>query len=264
MLRHFLCCEGQVTETTVLVKSVNGALTLTLNRPEKRNALDSRTIDELHEALKRAELDADTRVVAIRGAGKDFCAGADLLELLDSVDCSADENAAQAQRLGDVFIRIRHLSKAVVAVVTGRALAGGCGLASACDMVVAHEAASFGYPEVRRGFVPAMVMAMLRRSVGEKVAFDLVGTGRLLSAAEAFQLGLVTRVLPAERFEDSVETLLASIAAASSSAVALIKRQLYELDGRSFEDGIALGAKVNAIARATPDFKAAVRKFLEK
>ncbi|MFC1639877.1 enoyl-CoA hydratase/isomerase family protein [Gemmatimonadota bacterium] len=253
-----------MTSNTVLTELANGVFNLTLNRPEKRNALDSATVAVLHEALERAAIDMDVRVVAIRGAGKDFCAGADLAELLNSVDHSPDDNAAQAQRLGDVFVKIRHLPKAVVAVVTGRALAGGFGLATACDMVVAHEAASFGYPEVRRGFVPAMVMAMLRRAVGEKVAFDLVGTGRLLSAAEAFQLRLVTRVFSADGFEDSVENLLSSMAAASPSAVALIKRQLYELDGRSFEEGIALGAKVNAVARATPDFKEAVGKFLNK
>ena len=248
----------------MLVELTDGVLNLTLNRPEKRNALNSMTVNALHEALERAEMDSDVRVVAVRGAGKDFCAGADLAELMESVDRSPDENAAQAQRLGDVFIKIRNLPKAVVAVVSGRALAGGCGLATACDMVLAHEEASFGYPEVRRGFVPAMVMAMLRRAVGEKVAFDLVGTGHLLTAAEAFRLGLVSRVLPAAGFDGAVDQLLSSMAAASSSAVALIKRQLYELDGRSFEEGISLGAKVNAVARATPDFKEAVGRFLEK
>ncbi len=241
-----------------------GILKLTLNRPEKRNALNSPLVEALNESLERAELDTDVRVVTIRGAGKDFCAGADLAELLASVDCSPEENAAQAQCLGDVFVKIRHLSKAVVAVVTGRALAGGCGLATACDMVLAHESASFGYPEVRRGFVPAMVMAMLRRAVGEKAAFDLVGTGKLLTATEALQVGLVSRVYSADGFEDSVDRLLSSMATASSSAVALIKRQLYELDGRSFEEGIALGAKVNAVARATPDFRRAVGEFFEK
>ena len=247
-----------------MAELANGVLTLTLNRPEKRNALNSATVGALHDAFDRAATDMDVSVVALRGAGKDFCAGADLAELLDSVDHSPDDNAAQAQYLGDVFIKIRDLPKAVIAVVTGRALAGGCGLASACDMVVAHEAASFGYPEVRRGFVPAMVMAMLRRTVGEKIAFDLVGTGRLLTAVEALQVGLVTRVFSADAFDDSVAELLSSMAAASPSAVSLIKRQLYELDGRSFAEGIALGAKVNAVARATPDFKASVGKFLEK
>jgi methylglutaconyl-CoA hydratase len=241
-----------------------GVLTLTLNRPDKRNAMDSDVVAMLTSQLERAELDADVRVVALRGAGKDFCAGADLAELLDSADRSPDENAVGAQRLGDVFIAMRRLPKPVVAVVRGRALAGGCGLATACDLVLAHEAASFGYPEVKRGFVPAMVIAMLTRAVGEKVAFDLVGTGHILSAAEALVVGLVSRVLPADDFDASVNEILTDLARTSASAIALIKQQLYEVEGRSFEDAIALGARVNAVARATPDFKEAVGRFLKK
>jgi len=242
----------------------DGVLRLTLNRPEKRNALDSLMIEALLEALERADLDQDARLVALRGAGKDFCAGADLAELLESVGKSLTANERAAARLGEVFTRMRSLPKPVVAVVHGRALAGGCGLASACDIVLAHADTSFGYTEVRRGFVPAMVMAMLRRAVGEKVAFDLVATGRVLTADEARQVGLVSRVLPAESFEEDVSTVLSMMAAHSSSALALIKRQLYELDGLSFTDGIALGAKVNATARATPDFARAVAQFLDK
>jgi len=241
-----------------------GVLTLTLNRPEKRNALDSLMVNQLQEQLDRANVDSDVRLVVIRGNGKDFCAGADLAELLESADKSADENAANAQRLGDVFIAMRRLPKSVVAVVQGRALAGGCGLATACDVVLAHSAASFGYPEVKRGFVPAMVIAILLRAVGEKVAYDLVGTGHILSAEEALQFGLVSRVIPADGFDSSVGDIVSDMAAASPSAIALIKRQLYEVEGRSFEDAIALGAKVNAVARATPDFKRAVARFLEK
>jgi len=248
----------------VLAELDSGVLTLTLNRPEKRNALDSLMIDALHEQLDRAEVDAAVRVLVIRGEGKDFCAGADLAELLESAGKSADENAANAQRLGDVFIAMRRLPKSVVAVVHGRALAGGCGLATACDVVLAHSAASFGYPEVKRGFVPAMVIAMLRRAVGEKVAYDLVGTGHILSAPEALQVGLVSRVVAADQFAASIDGTVAEMAAASPSAVALIKRQLYEVEGRSFEAAIALGAKVNAVARATPDFKRAVARFLGK
>ena len=242
----------------------DGVLWLTLNRSDKRNALDSAMIEALLEALQRADLDQDVRVVAIRGAGKDFCAGADLAELLESVGNSLADNERAAARLGEVFIRIRALPKPVAAVVHGRALAGGCGLASACDLVLAHSDASFGYTEVRRGFVPAMVMAMLRRAVGEKVAFDLVGTGRMLTAEEAMQIGLVSRVLPAELFEEDGAAVLSMMAAGSATALALIKRQLYELDGLSFTDGIALGAKVNATARATPDFERAVSQFLDK
>ena len=248
----------------VVAELAAGVLTLTLNRPHKRNAMDAALVDALLEHLERAEIDAAARVVVVRGAGKDFSAGADLAELLASVDRPPDENAASAQRLGDVFIRMRRLPKPIVALVHGRALAGACGLATACDLVLAHVDASFGYPEVRRGFVPAMVMAMLRRTVGEKAAFDLVGTGRIVSAAEAQRIGLVSRVLPADGFDREANEIITALAAASPSAVAMIKRQLYEIDGRSFEDAIALGAKVNAVARATPDFKQAVKKFLDK
>jgi methylglutaconyl-CoA hydratase len=248
----------------VLAELEGGVLTLTLNRPDKRNAIDTPMVEQLTRQLERADLDAEVRVVALRGAGKDFCAGADLAEMLESADQSPAENEASARRLGEVFLAMRRLPKPVVAVVHGRALAGGCGLATACDLVLAHADASFGYPEVRRGFVPAMVMAMLRRAVGEKVAFDLVGTGRLLSAAEAQGFGLVSRVLPAASFEDDVAGVLGELAAASGSALAFIKRQLYEIEGRSFEEAIDLGAKVNATARATPDFRQAVSRFLER
>jgi methylglutaconyl-CoA hydratase len=248
----------------VLAELEGGVLTLTLNRPDKRNAIDTPMVEQLTQQLERADLDAEVRVVALRGAGKDFCAGADLAEMLESADQSPAENEASARRLGEVFLAMRRLPKPVVAVVHGRALAGGCGLASACDLVLAHADASFGYPEVRRGFVPAMVMAMLRRAVGEKVAFDLVGTGRLLSASEAQGFGLAARVLPAASFEDDVAGLLGELAAASGTALAFIKRQLSELEGRSFEEAIDLGAKVNATARATPDFRQAVSRFLER
>ena len=248
----------------VLAELRDGVLGLTLNRPDKRNALDTPMVDALLAGLERADLDAAVRVVAVRGAGKDFCAGADLAELLQSAGQSIADNEAGAMHLGEVFIRMRRLPKPVVAVVHGRALAGGCGLATACDLVVAHADAAFGYPEVRRGFVPAMVMAMLTRAVGEKVAFDLVGTGRLLTAEEARYAGLVARVFPGGSFEEDTAALLGELAGASASALALIKQQLYEIEGRSFEEAIALGAKVNAVARSTPDFKAAVAQFLEK
>ncbi len=242
----------------------DGVLRLELDRPEKRNAMDAAMVHALSRELEAAELDGDVRVVELRGAGKDFCAGADLAELLESANKSPDENRAEAQDLGNVFIGIRKLPKPVVAVVHGRAVAGGCGLATACDLVLASEEASFGYPEVQRGFVPAMVMAMLRRAVGEKAAFELVATGRILTAREAQQLGLVSRVFSEREFEDGVRDMVARLAASSPSALAFIKRQFYEIEGRSFEDAVALGAQVNAVARATPDFKQAVESFLKK
>ena len=248
---------------TLAVMTTGAVRTLTLNRPEVRNALDQATIEALIAARDQADLDAAVRVVAVRGAGKDFCAGADLRELLQSADQPPEGNQAAASRLGAVFTSMRRIPKPVVALVQGRALAGGAGLATACDLVLAAESAQFGYPEVHRGFVPAMVMTMLRRITGERRAFDLVATGRLLSASEAENWGLVSRVYPDAEFDKGTEAILADLAAASPSALALIKRLLYDLDGQSFADGIALGARVNAIARMHPDFKAAAAAFLK-
>jgi methylglutaconyl-CoA hydratase len=246
------------------VRLDGGILALTLNRPDKRNALDTPTIDALHAALERADLDADVRVVAVRGAGKDFCAGADLEELLASAEHTSEQNEKAALHLGGLFLKIRELPKPVVAVVHGRALAGGAGLATACDLVLSTASAQFGYPEIQRGFVPAMVMTLLRRLTGEKLAFDLAATGRILTATEALAAGLVSRVIPDAAFDAECAKLLAALSATSASALALTKRQFYQLDGLSFGDGIALGARVNALARGTPDFKTAIAAFLAK
>lgn len=250
--------------TPLLERLEGGVLTLTLNRPDKRNALDTPTLDALQAALTRADLDAEVRVVAVRGAGKDFCAGADLDELLASADHTPEENERAAMRLGGVFLRMRELPKPVVAVVHGRALAGGAGLATACDLILAADDAQFGYPEIQRGFVPAMVMTLLRRLTGEKVAFDLAATGRILSATEAAAAGLVSRAIPKARFEAETAKVLADLAAASPSALALTKRQFYQLDGLSLDEGVRLGAQVNAVARATPDFRRAIAAFLKQ
>lgn len=241
-----------------------GVLTGTLNRPEKRNAIDAAMLDGLAALLERAELDAAVRVVVLCGAGKDFCAGMDLDELLQSVDRTVEQNRAAAMRFGGLFVQMRALPKPVIAVVQGRALAGGCGLATACDLVVAAESAQFGYTEVQRGFVPALVMNMLRRAVGEKIAFDLAATGRLLTAREAERAGLVSRVLPDAELAAGAEQIVRGIAGLSATALALTKQQLYRLDGVGFEDGIRLSADVNAVSRTTPDFRAAIAAFLKK
>ncbi len=241
-----------------------GVLTATLDRPDKKNAIDTPMIDALLAALERADLDATVRVVALRGAGTDFCAGMDLQELLASADQTVEENRRAALRFGEIFLRIRGLPKPVVALVQGRALAGGCGLATACDLVLATESARFGYPEVQRGFVPAIVMTLLKRALGEKVAFDLAATGRVLSAPEAAGVGLVSRVYEDSDFEEQVAEVLRALAASSASALAFTKQQFYQLDGMRFEDGIRLGADVNAVSRTTPDFRAALQAFLKK
>ncbi len=248
----------------VLATLEGGVLTGTLNRAEKRNAIDTPMIDALFGLLDRAELEAEARVLALRGAGSDFSAGMDLQELLASADRSVEENRRAALQFADVFVRLRALPKPTVAIVRGRALAGGCGLATACDLVLAAESAQFGYPEVQRGFVPAIVMTLLKRSVGEKVAFDLAATGRLLTATEAAAVGLVSRVYEDSDFEEQAAEVLRALAASSASALAFTKRQFYQLDGLDFAAGIRLAADVNAVSRTTPDFRAALQAFLKK
>lgn len=248
---------------TVASSLQGGVLTLTLDRPDKRNALNTGMFDRLAEGIARAELEPAVRAVVIRGAGKDFCAGADLEELLASADRSLDENEQSALRLGEIFLALRQLPKPSVAIVHGRALAGGAGLATACDIVLAAQSSSFGYPEIARGFVPAMVMTMLRRTVGEKRAFELVSTGRVVSAAEALDLGLVSRVVADEALETEATALLQQLTTQSTTAFALTKQLFTALDERNFHEGILLGARVNALSRATPDFRQAIAAFLK-
>ncbi len=242
----------------------DGVATLVLNRPEKRNALDGALVKELARLLEQVGEDADVRVVSLRGAGRDFCTGADLGEIAASQERGPEAGLADAQRLGGVFVRIRRLPQPVVAVVTGRALGGGCGLATACDLVLAHQDASLGYPEVHLGFVPALVMSILRRKVGEATAFELLMRGRGITADESASIGLVNQVIPGDAFESTVEEYLAALAARPPTAVALTKRLFYGLDGTRLEDAIARGAEVNAIARLTEDCRRGVSDFLAR
>lgn len=237
---------------------------ITLTRPEKKNALDELAAHELASALDQAGRDDTVRVVLLSAEGSDFCAGADLEALEGMLDAGAEAHLRDAEALGNVFTAIRELPKPVVAAVRGRALAGGAGLASACDIVLAHEDARFGYPEVRVGFVPAMVMTMLRRAAGEKRAFELVATGRIIQAREALELGLVSRVLPAAGFDATVEAVVADLAKSPAASLRLTKRLFYDLDSRTFGDGIALGARVNAEARSTDEFRDGVRSFVAR
>ena len=236
---------------------------ITLARPDKKNALDRVTADELAEALF-ALSESPVSVVAIDAEGPDFCTGADLSALEDMLDAPRQDQIDDAKALGHVFHTIRRMEKPVVALVKGRAYAGGAGLASACDIVLAHEEARFAYPEVTIGFVPAIVMTMLRRSVGEKHAFDLVSTGRVLKAEEARSIGLVSRVFAAKEFDQLSRSVLEQLADAPPSAMAATKTLFYKLDTLSFIDGISAGIVANADARATPAFREGVKRFTSR
>jgi methylglutaconyl-CoA hydratase len=252
-------------EENPVVYAVEGAVALvTLNRPEKRNALNDAVVAGLKGALRAADADGAVRVVVVTGAGSDFCSGADLSALQKISEASIDENLEDARTLAELFALIRRVSVPVVAAVRGRALAGGCGLATACDVVLAARTARFGYPEVKIGFVPAMVMTILRRNVSEKRAFELVTRGGEIGAEEAERVGLVNRVFDDEEFENEVEKYVAGFERVSRTAVVLTKRLLYQMDGLTFDAALAAGVDVNAIARMTEDCQRGIARFLKK
>ena len=250
--------------TELLTETAESILTITLNRPEKRNALNDALINDLKDALREADNDKSLRAVIIKGAGKDFCSGADLSALQKISESDVLENHDDADNLRKLFSIIRLVKVPVIAAVHGRALAGGCGLATACDLVLATADARFGYPEVKIGFVPAMVMAILRRNVSEKRAFALATQGFEFDALTAQSFGLINEVFPSEEFETRVNEYVSVYKKVSRSAVVLSKRLLYQMDGLNFEAALASGVDINTIARLTEDCQAGIEKFLNK
>ncbi len=253
-----------MSEPVLLASVSDGIARLTLNRPDKRNALNAALVRALTEALDRTASDPSVRVVTLAGAGKDFCAGADLAELERVAEQGHEKSLADARALAALFAKMRSHPRPIVALVHGRALAGGCGLATACDLVLARADAELGYPEVHLGFVPSLVMTILRRKVGEGRAFELTALGARHGAEEARMLGLVNRVFPADTFDAETERVVVDLASRPAGAVSLTKHLLYELDGMTFERGLERAAEVNAVARASEECRTGVRRFLDK
>jgi methylglutaconyl-CoA hydratase len=204
------------------------------------------------------------RVVVLRSEGKDFCAGADLHAIRGMLDEPLQVHLEDAQALGNVFLGLATSAKPTVALVRGLALAGGAALATSCDMVIAHDDALFGYPEVALGFVPAIAMTFLVRSVGEKVAFDLLATGRVISSTEALQIGLVSRRYGEDEFEREAARTVALLAQASTSALLATRKLLRKIRTLDIQQGVAEGVTVNAAARLTDDFRKGVIRFSRK
>jgi methylglutaconyl-CoA hydratase len=249
---------------TVLFE-VDGAVAhIKLNRPDIRNALNDEMIADLKAALRRGDREEGIRCIVVSGAGSDFCSGADLSALQKISEASVGENLEDARSLMELFVLIRDLHVPVIAAVRGRALAGGCGLALACDMVLAERSARFGFPEVKIGFVPAMVMAILRRSVSEKIAFELLTGGEEISADQAERFGLVNRVLDDADLDVELKRLVGRFEKLSRSAIALTKRLFYRTDAMAFEDALSAGVDVNTTARMTEDTKTGIARFLKK
>lgn len=243
----------------------NAVLTLTLDRPEVRNALSAELVGALTQAVQEAGRDESVRVIVLTGTGRAFSAGADLAALQALSTASAEANLADSEHLADLFKAIYHSPKPIVAKVQGHAIAGGCGLAAVCDLSYVSADAKLGFTETRIGFVPAIVSVFAVRKLGEGAARDLLLRGRLLDASEAARLGLVTEAVPADELDDVVDAVCHELATeTSASAVALTKRLLADVPSLGIAEGLSYAARLNALARATDDCRAGVAAFLNK
>lgn len=250
----------------LLYETSNRKATITLNRPDKRNALDDVMVGELTTAFTQAGRDQTAKVIILQASGASFCAGADLEYLSRVATFDLDENRNDSSKLAALFRTIYELRKPVIAVVNGAALAGGCGLASVCDFIFASEEnASFGYTEVRIGFIPAVVMIFLIKRVGEGRARELILRGNIITAQEAQRLGLVNKAVPAAELQNEVDALSNELISQNSlHAMGLCKEMLSKLHGLNFMDSLDFAANMNAAARMTPDCKAGIAAFLNK
>ncbi len=254
-----------MAENEVLLYEVRDAVgTLTLNRPDKRNALNAELIEALKAGLTRAAQDPQVEVIVLRAAGADFCAGMDLAQLQRIAQLSLLENRADAASLAALYQQFRNTSKPVIAAVHGRALAGGAGLAASCDLVLATRSAQFCFTETRIGFVPAMVAAIARRNLTEKQAFEVLTLAKPFTAEQAFAYGFINRVCDDDQLEPALSEFVNDVTRVSASAVQLTKSLLYQTDAMTFEQAIQLGADTNTLVRMTPDCQAGVQKFLSK
>jgi len=248
---------------TVLVAEADGIATLTLNRPEKRNAISFELLEDLMAALDAAEQSA-AQVVILTGAGQAFCAGLDLEGLKGLLGKKHEENVKDSATMARLFRRIYDFPKPTIAAVNGAAIAGGTGIATMCDFTLAVPETKFGYTEVRIGFVPAIVSSFLVTQVGHKVARDLLLTGRLFDAAEAHRLGLVNEVVPAEQLMPRARELAQTLIANSPSSVRAAKRLINSFIAEQLDEQIAQAIEDNARIRTTDDFREGITAFLEK
>jgi methylglutaconyl-CoA hydratase len=249
---------------STLLLEFNGEIaTITLNRPEKRNAITTTMIAEILTALDVIEK-SHTRVVILTGAGKCFCAGIDLEMLAAIAKQSPSENQEDSRRIAKMLRRIWSFPRPMIAAVNGAAYAGGCGIATLCDFTIATTEAKFGYTEVKIGFLPAIVSVFLTRQIGEKRSRDLLLTGRIISAVEAKEFGMVSEVVPAERLLDRVQELVAELIAASPSSVTRAKHLLTSSAAAGLDHDLERAILENARIRCTPDFKEGIASFLEK
>jgi methylglutaconyl-CoA hydratase len=249
--------------SVVRVEDEGGVRTITLNRPEKRNALTPELQEELMAALGGAEA-AGARVVVLAGEGEAFCAGLDLTVLREMAGQSVDEDRIEAQRVARMFRALWECDVPTIAVVQGAAIAGGTGLATMCDFTLAAPEARFGFTEARIGFVPALVSAYLRLQVGDKVARGLLLTARIFDAEEARRLGLVSEVVAREGLQTRARELAAELMRNSPESLRATKQLLRAQQREWLESALELAMEANAAGRQTEDFREGVAAFVEK
>lgn len=249
---------------TLKLDQTGPVVTITLSRPEKRNAISYTLIEELLHVLAEVEKDHSAQVLILTGAGKAFCSGMDLDDLRSITKRTHEENLADSGTMARLFRMLYDFPKVTIAAVNGAAIAGGCGLATLCDFTVASSEAKFGYTEVRIGFVPAIVSTFLLRQVGEKHARDLLLTGRIIGADEAYRMGLVNEVVPSEKLSDRTGELAATLLENSPASLLATKRLLRAYSQASLDKQVAAAVDENARIRTTADFREGVTSFLEK
>lgn len=237
--------------------------TVTLNRPEKRNAISTKMIEDLLAVLNELET-GPARVGIITGAGKAFCAGMDLDGLRAIATQSPEENVEDSRRMAKMFYRIFSFPKPLISAVNGAAIAGGCGIATLADFTLAVPQAKFGCTEVKIGFIPALVSVFLRRQVGDKVARDLLLSGRLIEAQEAHRLGLVSEIFEPDSLMEKARALANDIIAASPTSIKRTKRLLLRSGEAQLQTEIENAIHENADIRSTDDFREGLTSFLEK
>ena len=249
---------------STLTLEYDGALAVvTLNRPDKRNAISYELIDELLRALVEVEGSA-AQVLILTGAGKAFCSGMDLDNLRSTIGRTEEENRVDSQMMAHLFRTLYEFPKVTISAVNGPAIAGGCGLATLCDFTLASTEAKFGYTEVRIGFVPAIVSTFLLRQVGEKQARDLLLTGRIIGAEEAFRMGLANEIVAADKLLTRARELAAGLLQNSPASLLATKRLLKRYSSAELSQQIAAAVDENARIRTTEDFREGVASFLEK
>lgn len=249
----------------ILFEIENRIATITLDRPEKRNALNPQLVAELQSAFKRAESDASVKVVILKSSADTFSAGADLAYLQQLQSNTYQQNLDDSIRLKMLFSTIYNLDKPVIAQVEGNAIAGGCGLATVCDIIFASPEAIFGYTEVKIGFIPALVAAFLLRRIGEGRTRELLLSGELISAETALKYGLINFIEEKNAIADAVKAYAeAMVDNTSSQSIKATKELLTRIQHLSVDESLNYSARANARARLNEDCKKGINSFLNK